>query len=80
MIRARVELEPRDLWVGVCWQRSRQILADRDRLREVGLWQEERLDVWICLVPCLPIHFVASWGGRRMSDAEHLAWMREGRE
>jgi hypothetical protein len=38
--RAALELEPHDLWIGIHW-----------RPRSWG-----RLDVWICLLPMLPLH------------------------
>lgn len=37
-----IEWKPQDLWVGVFWKRSRN-----------GF----RLDVWVCIIPCLPLHF-----------------------
>ena len=40
-----LEFKPADLWVGIFWKWS-------------GTWRKpkDRLDLWICLVPCLPIH------------------------
>lgn len=43
-LELRVRWEPRDLWVGVFW--------DRDRL-PFGGWI---LDVYLCVVPTLPLH------------------------
>lgn len=37
---ARVERKPQDCWVGVFWKRDYP-------------WS---LDVWVCLVPMLPLH------------------------
>ncbi len=37
----RVEWKPQDCWVGVFWKRSYP-------------WA---LDVWVCLLPMLPLHF-----------------------
>lgn len=42
----RLEWKPQDLWVGVYWKRSRTAFL-------------AFLDVWVCLVPCVPIHFEA---------------------
>lgn len=39
----RLEFKPQDCWVGVYWRRSHLSLADK-------------LDVWICLLPMLPLH------------------------
>ena len=36
----RLRFEPRDLWVGVYWEREH--------------WPAEVLEVFICLVPCFP--------------------------
>lgn len=44
---AALEWEPRDVWVGVYWRRSRG--------RGV-------LDVYVCVLPCLPIH-LCLWNG-----------------
>ncbi len=38
---ARVEWKPQDCWIGVFWRQDHP-------------WT---LDVWICLLPLLPIHF-----------------------
>lgn len=48
-MKVQLEFKLEDFWVGVFWRRRRG-------------WEEcmggDRLDVWICLVPCLPIHIV----------------------
>ena len=53
-ISAKVLWEPRDLWIGVYWDRSRL----GDALQSVK--------VFICIIPCLPfrLHWKRSWGGR----------------
>ena len=43
MIRARLEFKLHDMWIGAYWRRSR-----------CGRFT----DVWLCLVPCLPIHIM----------------------
>lgn len=51
--RLRVEWKPQDCWVGVFWKQP------RGRKRGgVGA-----LDVWVCLLPMVPIHFTSqrSW-------------------
>lgn len=38
---ARLEWKPQDLWVGVFWKRD----------------HPSSLDVWVCIVPMVPLHF-----------------------
>lgn len=68
MWSVRVKWEPRDLWVGVFWDRGWQYPTDwireghaRHMLKFLPPDQvsgmARRLDVYVCLVPCLPIHF-----------------------
>lgn len=40
--------EPRDLWVGVYWTTCSKIVGDT-------------LDIYICLLPCLPIKLQWFW-------------------
>ena len=46
--RCRMEWEPRDCWVGVYW-RTTQLSYNRLKVGVV-------LEIWICFLPCLPIH------------------------
>lgn len=39
----RFKFKPQDCWIGVYWRTSHLALADK-------------LDVWICLLPMLPLH------------------------
>jgi len=45
-MKARVEFKLQDFWVGVFWKTSP--MPPRG-------WS--KVDLWICFVPCLPIHF-----------------------
>lgn len=63
-MRVRLEVVWRDLWVGVFWRKK----AYPDPSCPVVAWRGGRVvegrmlvryDVWVCLVPCLPIHL--SW-------------------
>jgi hypothetical protein len=59
-MQIRLEFKPQDLWVGLYWRRRYPRyeglrLADR---RGVIVY----CDVWICLVPMLPLHL--SWETR----------------
>lgn len=42
-VEVRLEWKPQDCWIGVFWR------------REVG-WRFTQLDVWVCLLPMVPIH------------------------
>ena len=50
----RLEFKPQDCWIGVFW-----------RTTPKANWMQ-RIDVWICVVPMLPMHI--SWL-RRMAEA-----------
>lgn len=52
-MRIRLEFKPEDMWVGVYWKRTR-----------VGRATRAVIDVWICLVPTIPIH-LRWWVGER---------------
>ena len=41
-----LEFEPRDCWIGVYWNHPE---------RDLSVHPEE-FDVWICLVPMIPLH------------------------
>ena len=43
--RVRLEFKLEDFWVGVFWRGTRM---------------PEMTDVWVCLIPCLPIH-ITTW-------------------
>lgn len=47
-MQIRLEFKLADCWIGVFWRRER---PGRDLVYH---W-----DVWICLIPCLPLHL--SW-------------------
>ncbi len=40
------EFAPRDLWLGLYWKKTHRWALDMDCF-----------DVWLCLIPCFPIHF-----------------------
>lgn len=43
-IHVRLEFKLEDAWIGVFWKRTPQG-------REA-----KKTDIWVCLVPCLPVH------------------------
>ena len=45
-----LEFKPQDLWIGVFWKRTR------------CAGPHQFLDIWVCLLPMVPIHF--GWVGR----------------
>lgn len=50
---AHFEWEPRDLWVGAFWKKDDFGPAYHcSSLTKL----EQRYDLWVCLVPCLPLH------------------------
>lgn len=48
LTRARLEFKPEDLWVGIFWKHTYAKTDDGDKPMFT--------DVWICLLPCVPIH------------------------
>lgn len=49
-LRVRLEFKLADVWIGVFWKRS-------------PAWKHypwDRIDVWLCLLPCVPLHFTWS--------------------
>lgn len=47
--KVRLEFKLADMWVGAFWRRGRYFND------ETGL-TVKTLEIWICLLPCLPIH------------------------
>jgi hypothetical protein len=47
-LNVRLEWKPADLWIGVYWKVKHY----------VGRPPAASLHIWICLLPCLPIHIV----------------------
>jgi hypothetical protein len=81
-LKAKFEFKLQDLWIGVFWKKGtdRCSYYDDKNRRPVSL-APERLDIWICLIPCLPLHL--KFGGNE-TDHPFLrlgreAWYRRGR-
>lgn len=47
----KFEYKLQDAWLGVFWKNNEN--SDEKHLLQ---YKVEKLDVWICLIPCLPIH------------------------
>ena len=60
--RWSVEFKPADCWIGVFWKRGAYQTwhrrgIDNPALPAIGY----SLDVWVCLLPTLPIHYARHW-------------------
>jgi hypothetical protein len=51
MPEIKLKFEPRDVWVGVYWDKVRSIES-----------AYTRLDVYVCIVPMLPVRLRWEWG------------------
>jgi hypothetical protein len=51
MPEIRLKFEPRDLWLGVYWNLVRSIESPY-----------KRLDVYVCIIPTLPLRLRFEWG------------------
>jgi hypothetical protein len=73
-MKAAVEFKPQDLWVGLFWKRSADPCSywDEERKRGVCL-APPRLDVWICFLPCLPLHL--KFGGNETHITRLDRWL-----
>jgi len=73
--RARVEFKLQDFWIGVFWKRSESKWIREEDQNENAIWRSrksDRIDAWICLMPCIPIHVVAVWNNRLLTEQETL--------
>lgn len=55
-IRVRLKFKLADLWVGAYFENRR---ADYHLMEAGNVWEE--LHIWVCLLPCFPIHIVIPW-------------------
>lgn len=69
-MQLRFEFKPEDLWVGAFWKRTVEPAVpvtyyDENKKLVVYdhelVWTRKRVDLWVCLVPCLPLHL--TWYG-----------------
>lgn len=73
-IRARLEFKLADMWIGVYWRRREDRWVPEDDKREwPRVRQCDRLDVWVCILPCMPLHVLVTWGERELSEHEEIA-------
>lgn len=71
-IKARIERKWADLWIGAYFRRSRPSYIPDDQGDKWESIEYERLDIWVCLIPCFPIHFLITWSEERFSETETL--------
>lgn len=50
--RASLWWEPRDLWIGCFWTKEAKVMDTA-----AGLLRWWQYDVFLCLLPCLPLRF-----------------------
>ena len=76
-MRARVEFKLADMWIGVFWRKSLLVWACSvgDDPESCALLEADRIDVWICLIPCVPLHVV--WQGKERIHDEMAAILAE---
>lgn len=48
-MKARLEYKAQDIWIGVFWKNTAFINGSYG-----GSYK--RVDVWVCIVPCFPLH------------------------
>ena len=53
-VKFRFEFKLQDLWLGVFWKRS----EEQYFVEAKKFFTATRVDIWICLLPCFPLHIV----------------------
>lgn len=53
--KIRLEFKLQDLWIGAFWRSERHVS------KEVPLVVVRTFELWLCLVPCLPVHVTRIW-------------------
>jgi hypothetical protein len=71
-MKARIEFQPRDLWVGLFWKLTNDPLClsvDRYGIRLQKIVAERtKVEVWLCIIPCFPLHVTFHMPGAAVSD------------
>ena len=45
---ARFKFEPRDIWIGICWNFHKEV--------DMAFETNHHLDIYICVIPLFPLH------------------------
>ena len=57
-MKVRLEFKLEDFWVGAFWKKTTYV--------ENQMYTHKRLDIWVCIVPCFPLHITLKrpgmWG------------------
>ena len=57
-----LEFKPADCWVGAFWKRDSYVTRHRPGIDSPALPAiGYSLDVWVCLLPMLPLHYARHW-------------------
>jgi hypothetical protein len=55
--KIRIEFKLEDLWVGLFWKSKWQMTPLKmDGGHSITGYERSSFDLWICLIPCVPIH------------------------
>lgn len=69
-MKVRIEFEKRDLWIGAYWKKSKEYY----HWERKEFYPQGRLDLWICLIPCFPLHFIF---GKELYDTSKPLYAEE---
>jgi hypothetical protein len=68
--KLRLEFKLQDAWVGAFWRGGRHVSE------ETGL-VVRTLEIWLCLLPCMPIHVTRIWLTEpTLEERRELGWRR----
>jgi hypothetical protein len=68
MMKLRLEFKLADMWIGVFWRKSKMCIPQGAPSYTFPIC--DVVEVWICLVPCFPIHI---WRVEKGSDPPSAA-------
>ncbi len=72
-MKARIEFRLQMPFVGAYWETVTETHAEQcDAFGGVVIVDTPRLDVWICLIPCFPLHLLFRGKENRMDPIDHV--------